>query len=196
MRDKKIKAPGLPALITGAVLALVSVPTMLISTDPGLSRKVLVLAIAGMFALSVGAVQFFSYALKSEKAKQAYRDRWASRALFHSLLIVAVSDGELSDEDVSYIKKAYRKTFYKDIDDQEIRKIAHQVYSNPKVFLKDIKLYSNRIELIMREHIIKSCIKLAAENDELDSHIDVLKKLIKSLRVEANYLDIQLLRIK
>jgi len=186
----------MPALIVGIVLGVVSIPTLLISTDPNLSRKVFVLVLGAFFALGVGVVQFLSYALRSEKGKQEYRDKWAARALFHSLLMIAVSDGNLTDEDVSYIKKVYRKTFNKNIDDKEISKIADQIYSNPKVFLKDIKLYSNRIEPLMREHIINSCIRLAAERKDVDSLTNVIKKLAKSLRIKTEILDTEMMKLK
>jgi len=194
MRNEKIKSPGLSALLVGVVLGIVSVPTMLMSTDPNLLRKALVLAIAAFFVLSVGAIQFLSYSLRSEKSKQAYREKWASRALFHSLVLVAVSDGELNAEDVDYISKVYKKSFYKDVEKKEINKIAKQIYSDPNVFLKDIKLYSNRIEPLMREHIIKSCIRLAAERKDMSDLHAGLKKLSRSLRIKSDFFNAEVSR--
>ena len=110
--------------------------------------------------------------------------------------MIAVSDGELTDEDVSYIKNVYRKTFNKNIDDKEISKVADQVYSNPKVFLKDIKLYSNRIEPLMREHSSNSCMRLAAERKGVDSLSEIIKKLAKSLRIKAVFLDTEMMKLK
>ena len=186
----------MPALIVAIVLGAVSIPALLISTDPNLSRKVFILVLGAVFALGVGVVQFLSYALRSERGKQEYRDKWATRALFHSLLMIAVSDGKLTDEDVSYIKKVYSKTFNKNIDEKEIFKIADQIYSNPKVFLKDIKLYSNRIEPLMREHIIKSCIRLADERKDVDSLSKDIKKLAKNLFIKTEFLDTELMKLK
>ena len=196
MRKRKIKTPGMPALTAGIILASVSVPAILISTDPALSRKVFILVVGAIFLLAVGIIQFLSYALRSEKGKQEYREKWAARALFHSLLMIAVSDNELNSEDVSYINNAYRKAFNKNLDDKEISTIARQIHSDPKVFLKDIKLYSNRIELLMREHIISSCIRLAAKKNNIDHANRVIAKLAKSLRIKSELLDTELTKQK
>ena len=75
-----------------------------------------------------------------------------------------------------------------------MHKIAKQICSDPRMFLKDIKLYSNRIEPLMREHIMKSCIKLAVERTDISDLNVGLKKLRKSLRIKSEFFNAEVSR--
>ena len=98
-------------MIIGVLLSTVSIVLIFATNDNNLRRYGLVLSIGGLFALGTGVIQYLSYALRSERGKAAYRAKWGARGLYHSLIITAVSNGTLTNNDIEYIKRIYRKTF-------------------------------------------------------------------------------------
>ena len=183
-----MKNPGAKAMIIGILLSVPTIALILSPADNNVRRRVLPFAIAGVISLLIGIGQYLSYALRSKEGKIAYRNKWAARGLYHSLVITAVESGVLTNWDLEYIKAAYHETTGLTLADKKIRKIAKKVIYNPEVFFKDIKLYANRIKTPAKEHIIRSCLALVFENDEMEYQADNLLGITASLGLEPEFL--------
>lgn len=186
-----MKRPGIRAIICGVLLGIVSVALMFGTTDQNLRGKGLVWGIGALTALVIGICQYLSYALRSEEGKAAYRSKYGAQGLYHSLVITATSSGALTKGDLEYIKRVYNETFRLPLRDEEILKLEKRISRSPDVYLKDIKIYANRIEESMREQIIRYCIELATRKDN-NAPQDILQKLTTSLRIEPKFLTVEL----
>ena len=187
-----MKNPGARAMIIGALLSIPTIALILSPADNNVRRRVLPFAIAGVISLLIGIGQYLSYALRSKEGKTAYRNKWAARGLYHSLVITAVSSGALTNRDLEYIKAAYNETTGLTLADNKIRKIAKKVTYNPGVFFKDIKLYADRIKTPAKKHIIRSCVALVLENDDMEYMADTLINITTSLGLEAEFLALEI----
>ena len=192
MRNNPVKALGAKPFVLGLVLTLISFWLMTEAPDSHVRRLGLMIGIGGVAALLIGMGQYLSYHLRSEKGKQEYRQKWAKRGLYHSLVMTAVADNELSKKDNEYIKKIYRNTFYEELTDKEILKLAKHINEVPEVYIKDIKLYENRIDDVSKEHIIKACVELAANHEELEGMYETLHQISTSLKVNSKLVGIEI----
>ena len=140
-----MKRPGIRAMICGILLGIVSAALMFGTTDNRLRGKGLVLGIGALTALVIGICQYLSYTLRSKEGKAVYRNKYGARGLYHSLVITAISSGALTSNDLEYIKRVYSETFDLTLRDEGILKLEKRISRNPDVYIKDIKIYANRI---------------------------------------------------
>ena len=186
-----MKNPGARAMIIGAILSTPSIALMVAIDDNNFRRRALSVAIAGVVMLGIGIAQYLSYALRSKEGKAAYRAKWGARGLYHSLVITAIYSGGLTSDDLEYIKKVYSETTSLTLGDKEIREIAKRIANFPNNFFKDMKSYANRIKTPAREHIIRCCIALAIEKDDIDFLQETLLKITSCLRINPEFLELE-----
>jgi len=192
MRNDPVKALGAKPFVLGLVMTLLALWLMIEVPDNHVRRWGLVIGIGGVAALLIGIGQYLSYHLRSEKGKQKYRQKWAKRGLYHSLVMTAVADNVLSKKDNEYIKKVYRNQYYEELTDQEILKLAKHINEVPEVYLKDIKLYENRIDELSKEHIIRLCVELATAPKELEQMYETLYQISGSLKIDPKLVGIEI----
>jgi len=192
MRNDPVKALGVKPFALGLMMALVALWLMMEVPDNNVRRLSLLLGIGGVAALLIGMGQYLSYHMRSEKGKQAYRQKWFRRGLYHSLVMTAVADNVLSKEDNEYIKKVYRKRFYEELSDKKILKLAKHINAVPEVYLKDITLYENRIDELSKEHIVRSCVELATDITALEKMYETVYQISASLKVDSKFVGIEI----
>jgi len=192
MRNDPVKSLGVKPFALGLIMTLVALWLMIEVPDNNVRRLGLLLGIGGVGALLIGMGQYLSYHMRSEKGKQEYRQKWAKRGLYHSLVMTAVADNVLSKEDNEYIKKVYRNRFYEELTDKKILKLAKHINAVPEVYLKDIKLYENRIDELSKEHIVRSCVELATDITELEKMYETVYQISVSLKVDSKFVGIEI----
>ena len=60
------------------------------------------------------------------------------------------------------------------------------------MYFKDIKLYANRIEDLVREHIVRCCVELAAGKNDLKGLRETLQKIVTCLGVKPEFLVLEM----
>lgn len=184
-----MKNPGARTMIIGAILSTPSIALMVAIDDNNFRRRALSVTIAGIVFLVIGIAQYLSYALRSKEGKAAYRDKWRALGLYNSLVITAVYSGTLIDKDLEYIKRVYSEATGLMLTNEEIRERAKRITNFPDNFFKDMKSYANRIKTPAREHIIRCCIALAVEKDDVEFLQKTLHKITTCLRINPEFLE-------
>lgn len=182
--------PGKKAFAVGVALAVGAV------IFAGVTGRVPAkIGLASIAIAAIGLVQFLNYYLRSAAGKAAYHDKWGRRGLYHYMMLVATSDGGMDAHKIARVKQIYERETGNILEEKAVQKLAERVASNQRTYVKDFKIYAERILPPMRDKIIAGCLEVGSLGGTLsDTNRELIQQAGRLMGSEVQEIEARLLK--
>ncbi|MBY5993668.1 tellurite resistance TerB family protein [Ferrimonas balearica] len=159
-----MKYPGIRAILIGLAM-MVGTFVVLLATE----RLFYVVLIIGAISVLKGLFELVMYLFKSKENKEAHHVQMGLKAVYQSMLVVAMADGELDEAELATIQGIVHQLTDEVIPVETLTEAATAVGQDLKAVLKDIRQYAGQIDPEMKTLIVRAAVHVSACDGRIEA---------------------------